>query len=140
MSRPRPTVLISDDEPLMVSALARQARREGLDFLSDTSSERVLELVRTHRPEVVILDINQRIDGRDLLAQLKRDPETRNTAVVVLSGNDDQFTRTLCLQLGADDYQTKPVDPTFMIRVARLAHERASGPRNDGGGSAISAA
>ncbi len=120
----RPTILISDDEPLMVSALAREARREGLHFISDTSSEHVVDLVRNHQPDVVILDINQRIDGRDLLARLKSDPQTRDTHVVVLSGIEDQYTRTLCLQLGAADYQTKPLDPTFMIRIARLARER----------------
>jgi DNA-binding response OmpR family regulator len=128
MSTTCPTILISDDEPLMVSALAREARREGLHFISDTSSEHVVELVRRHQPEVVILDLNQRVDGRDLLARLKRDPETARAHVVVLSSVEDQFTRTLCLQLGADDYQTKPMDPTFMTRIARTARAKAGAP------------
>jgi two-component system, OmpR family, response regulator AdeR len=122
-----PIVLISDDEPLMVSALAREARRYGLHFISDTSSEHVHELARRHRPEVIILDINQPVDGRDLLSRLKKDPATRDCRVIVLSATEDQFTRTLCLELGADDYQTKPVDCTFMIRIARLARATAAG-------------
>jgi two-component system, OmpR family, response regulator AdeR len=130
-----PVILISDDEPLMVSALAREARRHGLHFISDTSSEHVHELAQRHRPDVIILDINQHIDGRDLLSQLKRDPITRDCRVIMLSAVEDQFTRTLCLELGADDYQTKPVDSMFMARVARLAHAvaaqnpRASAPK-----------
>jgi two-component system, OmpR family, response regulator AdeR len=121
-----PVILISDDEPLMVSALAREARRHGLHFISDTSSEHVHELAQRHRPDVIILDINQNIDGRDLLSRLKKDPITRDCRVIVLTAIEDQFTRTLCLELGAHDYQTKPVDSTFMIRVARLARETAA--------------
>lgn len=116
-----PVVLISDDEPLIVSALAREAKRSGLTCISDTTSERVLELARQHRPAVIILDINQHQDGRDLLAQLKQDPATRDCKVIILSGVEDQFTRHVCFELGADDYEVKPFDPTFMTRVARLA-------------------
>ncbi|RKG72302.1 response regulator [Corallococcus exercitus] len=116
-----PTVLISDDEPLVVSALAREAKRSGLVCVSDTTSEHVLELARKHRPAVIILDINQHQDGRDLLAQLKKDPVTRDSKVIMLSGVEDQFTRHVCFELGADDYEVKPCDPTFMARIARLA-------------------
>ena len=123
-SKQAPTVLISDDEPLMVHALAREARRPGLSYLADTTAEHVIELARTHQPDVIILDVNQRIDGRDLLAKLKKDPETAGSTVIMLSGIEDQFTRRLCLELGAADYQTKPLDPTFMARVARIAAER----------------
>ncbi|AKQ63692.1 response regulator [Myxococcus hansupus] len=118
---PPPVVLISDDEPLIVSALAREGKRSGLNCISDTTSERVLELAREHRPAVIILDINQHQDGRDLLAQLKQDPSTRDCKVIILSAVEDQFTRHVCFELGADDYEVKPFDPTFMTRVARLA-------------------
>lgn len=116
-----PTILISDDEPLVVSALAREARRAGLHFISDTTSEHVLEMARAHRPAVIILDIHQHTDGRDLLARLKKDPETRDCKVVILTGVEDQFTRHVCFELGAVDYEVKPFDPTFMAKIARLA-------------------
>ena len=115
-----PLVLISDDEPLLVSALAREGRRSGLTCITDTTSEHVLELARQHHPAVIILDINQRRDGRDLLAQLKQDPATRDSKVIILSAVEDQYMRHLCFELGADDYEVKPFDATFMTRVARL--------------------
>jgi two-component system, OmpR family, response regulator AdeR len=118
---PSPVVLIADDEPLVVSALAREARRSGLASVADTTSERVLELARKHRPAVIILDLHQHQDGRDLLAQLKQDPDTRECKVIILSGVEDQFTRHVCFELGADAYEVKPFDHTFMTRVARLA-------------------
>jgi CheY-like chemotaxis protein len=116
-----PVVLISDDEPLVVSALTREARRSGLASVADTTSHLVLSLARRHRPAVIILDIHQHQDGRDLLAQLKQDPETRDCKVVILSGVEDQFTRHVCFELGAEAYEVKPFDPTFMTRVARMA-------------------
>ncbi len=117
----RPTILIADDEPLIVSALARQAKLAGLSFISDTSSAHVVELAKAHKPAVIILDIVQNVDGRDLLAQLKRDPETRHIKVIILSAIPDQYTRHLCFELGAVDYEVKPFDSSFMRKVARLA-------------------
>ena len=117
----RPTILISDDEPLLAKALARQATQHGLSYIVDTTSEHVQALARTHHPAVIILDLHQAQDGRDLLAQLKSDPETRGLKVVVLSGVEDQYVRRTCLELGADDYEVKPPGPVFMAKVARLA-------------------
>jgi DNA-binding response OmpR family regulator len=116
----RPTVLIADDEPLVVSALARSLRRAGFSFISDTTSEHVFQLAKDHQPALIVLDIHQKIDGRDLLAQLKKDPATRDIKVVVLSGVDDQFTRVLCLELGAEDYDVKPFDFTFISKLERM--------------------
>lgn len=117
----RPVVLIADDEPLVVRALARQLNRVGLRFISDTSSEQVVGLAKAHQPKVIILDVNQHIDGRDLLAALKKDPATRDIKVIMLSAREDQFVRHVCLQLGAVDYDVKPFDLAFARKVARLA-------------------
>ena len=116
----RPTILFSDDEPLLVAALQRQARRMGLDSIPDTTSD-VQALAKRHRPAVIVLDLHQRIDGRDLLAELKRDPETRDLKVIVLSAFEDQFVRRTCLELGALGYELKPFDPSFIRKLARIA-------------------
>ncbi|WP_444547785.1 response regulator [Stigmatella ashevillensis] len=118
---PSPIILISDDEPLLISALVREGRRAGLTCIGDSSAENVLSLARLHRPAVIILDIHQRLDGRDLLARLKQDPETRHCKVIILSGIEDQHMRHQCFKLGADAYEVKPFNATFMPRVARMA-------------------
>jgi CheY-like chemotaxis protein len=120
MSVHKPTVLISDDEPMLVAALSREARRVGLEAIADTTSD-VVGLAKRLHPDVILLDVHQRVDGRDLLALLKRDPDTCHVPVVVLSAVEDQFMRHTCLQLGAEDYEVKPFDPTFLRKVARLA-------------------
>jgi CheY-like chemotaxis protein len=116
----KPVVLISDDEPLLVNALSREARRVGLHAVPDTSSD-VVDIARALQPDVIVLDIHQKVDGRDLLASLKKDPGTAHLKVVILSANEDQFMRHLCLELGAEDYEVKPFDPTFIRRIARIA-------------------
>lgn len=123
-----PVILISDDEPLLVAALAREARRSGLTCLTDTTSEHVLELAREHHPAVIILDLLQHLDGRNLLAQLKQDPHTRDCKVVILSAIENQQMRHQCFQLGAHAYEVKPFSATFMPRIARLAAAASSPP------------
>jgi CheY-like chemotaxis protein len=125
---PNPLILICDDEPQIVSVLGRQAKRMGLKFIGDTDAHHVCDLAREHQPAVIILDIMQNIDGRDILAALKKDPATRNLKVIMLSAIEDQYTRQVCLELGADDYALKPFDLTFMSKVARLVAEQCGTP------------
>ncbi|MGQ0508963.1 MAG: response regulator [Myxococcaceae bacterium] len=91
-----------------------------------------MELAKQHKPAVILLDIIQNTDGRDLLAQLKGDPETKDIKVIICSALPDQYMRQLCFELGAVDYEEKPFDPLLMRRVARLAgvdnDQPAAGP------------
>ena len=107
-----------------MSALAREARHAGLAPITDTSGADVIDLAKKHRPEVIVLDVNHHVDGRDLLSKLKKDPETRDIKVVMFSGVYDQFVRRTCLELGALDYELKPLDARFMTKVARWAYAR----------------
>jgi len=116
-----PTLLISDDDQLLVSALTRYFRSQGVQVIADLNSN-VVELARAHQPTLIILDIAQSVDGRDLLAQLKRDLKTKHIDVFVVTGNSDPFVRARCFQLGASDYFIKPTDDRFFGRVnERLA-------------------
>ena len=117
----RATLLFADDSAEMVAALVRGAKKEGFSTLSDTTSTHVLELARAHRPDVIVLDLHQAVDGRDLLCDLKRDPQTRDIKVVMLSAEEDQTTRHECFNLGAEDYFVKPLDPLFFYRLSKIA-------------------
>jgi DNA-binding response OmpR family regulator len=120
-NRTRPTLLICDDDDSLARALAREAERLGLEPVVDTTSDQVEALAQTHQPAVILLDVNQKQDGRDLLAQLKKSPRTRHAKVVMLSGRDDEFLRSTCIELGAEDYEVKPPGPIFMRKIARMA-------------------
>lgn len=117
-----PKILISDDEPLLVKAIAREARRAGLEPVTVTSPELLQEAAVRLQPQVIVLDIHQRIDGRDLLAKLKHDPRTEHIPVLVLSGDEDQFLRHTCFELGARDYEVS--------RSTRCSCARSPGSRS----------
>lgn len=119
------TVLIADDDPVMLAGLCLQARYHGLQPIAVAEGE-VLSAARRHRPTVIVLDIHQRgFDGRDVLAQLKADPATCGSEVVVISGHEEHSTRAECLALGAAAFRRKPVEWEFMESVAHLAYDLA---------------
>ena len=126
-----PTVLISDDDDLLVSSLDRYFRSQGVEVIADLTSN-VVELARAHHPMLIILDLAQSVDGRVLLAQLKRDVQTRHIDVFVVTGNSDPFVRARCFQLGALDYFVKPTDDRFFGRcneyLARAMRHRLYQP------------
>lgn len=114
-------LLISDDDPAVLTSLARLARMAGFRPVLD-SEGKALQLARAHRPAVIILDIHQKgVDGRDLLARLKSDPQLRGAEVVVISGVEEPFTANECLALGAVAFKGKPLPDDFIAEIARLA-------------------
>ncbi len=128
----KPLVLIADDEPLIISTLARLVTRAGLSYIGESCSARVQEIAREFQPHLVLLDICQPVNGRDVLAGLKRDPLTRHITVVMLSAFDDPTTRALCSAWGATEFQKKPFPGSFIDRVVLLAQNAANsaaGPR-----------
>jgi len=116
----RPTLLISDSDSHVAWGLAREAEQLGFEPIVDTNNENLEELARVHRPAVILLDLQQKRDGRDQLALLKKDANTREAKVVMLTGVDDPFVRRTCLELGAEDVELMPPGPIFMKRVARM--------------------
>jgi CheY-like chemotaxis protein len=116
---PSPHILISDDDPLLVAAVTREATKLGMTVIADTTSTKVIQLAKQHRPAFILLDIRQPVDGRDILSMLKRDPETRDIKVIVLSGIEDQHTRLTCFKLGAEDYVVKPFGPALLTNISR---------------------
>jgi len=106
----------------------REAKKLGMTVIADTTSTKVMQLARQHRPAVILLDIRQPVDGRDILSMLKRDPETRDIKVIMLSGIEDQHTRLTCFKLGAEDYVVKPFGPTLLMNILRSISDTGLAP------------
>src|SRR5438552_1515462 len=113
-----PLVLISDDDTLLAHIMVRAARSAGMRAFSDTGS-RAPDLAARYHPDVVVLDVTQDIDGRELLAELKRDRRTRNIPVVMVSGKMDEEVKRACLELGAAECVAKPFPPRFFAHLAK---------------------
>lgn len=97
----------------------REANKLGMTVIADTTSTQVVQMAKQHHPAIILLDVRQPNDGRDILKALKKDPETQNIRVIMLSGIEDQHTRLTCLKLGAEDYVVKPFGPTLLTNISR---------------------
>ena len=121
-------VVVDDDERLL--ALARLARqKQGIRVTTATTAEEAWKLVHADAPDLVILDVVlPEMSGWELLRQLR---ETNDCLVMLLSGRDSDIDKARGLDLGADDYLTKPFSfLEFEARVRALlrrAPARASG-------------
>ena len=110
------TVLVIDDDPVILELLRVNFEIEGLDVICAADGEEGFRRAKAERPDVVISDIMMpRRDGLQLLADLKGDPITEDLPVILLSAKAQKTEVQQGLDLGADDYITKPFDPLELI-------------------------
>jgi len=122
-----PTILISDDEPMVCSALVRALRRRGIRAEADCAGD-VHGHAKRCRPSLIILDFIQPVDGMTQLSRLRQDPETACIPVVVVSAVDSEARREECRRLGAVDFASKPFDEGFVERLVHLALAAGTAP------------
>ena len=110
------TVLVIDDDPVILELLRVNFEIEGFDVICATDGEDGLRRAQADRPDVVISDIMMpRRDGLQLLTELKADPATENLPVILLSAKAQKSEVQHGIDMGADDYITKPFDPLELI-------------------------
>jgi DNA-binding response OmpR family regulator len=145
------TVVVIEDDPHIADLVELYLRRDGFRVLQATDGEAGLALVERERPALVVLDIGLPgdLDGFDVCRQLvdgrRAGPPT--VPVLVLSARDDEADRVLGLELGADDYVTKPFSPRELVarvrailRRAAAGHDLGHPPVVEVGGVAVDAA
>lgn len=108
------TVLVVDDDPRVLSMIARAFRREGYETLTASTGRDAVRLARTHQPFAVTLDvIMPDMDGWEVLSKLKNDPKTADIPVIIVSVSNDRDTG---FALGAVGYVTKPVSRDVLVK------------------------
>lgn len=111
----RGRILIVDDEPNNRTVLERHLGRQGYDVVCACDGALALDVVRQSSFDLVLLDVRMpRMDGHEVLRQLKRDPATRDIPVVMISAADDLSTIAACIEAGADDFLPKPFDAVIL--------------------------
>jgi two-component system phosphate regulon response regulator PhoB len=121
-SMTRGTILIVDDEEDILELVKLNLAREGYDVLTATSGEQALKLAQAHQPELVILDLMlPGIDGLEVCKILKRNPKTEQMRVVMLTAKSEESDIITGLELGADDYITKPFSAKVLVARVRRA-------------------
>lgn len=116
---PRGSILVIDDDAVVRSMLARRLEQSGHDVSTAKNGREGLEAVRAEAFDVVLLDVLMpELDGYQVLEQLKKDPKLRHIPVVMITALDDMESAVRCIELGADDYLPKPIDP--VVLAARI--------------------
>ena len=109
------SLLVVDDDPVNRSMLSRSLEAGGHEVTTVESGAEALELVASQDFDVVLLDVVMPgMDGYQVLERLKDDPELRHLPVVMVTAVDDVASAVRCIELGADDYLSKPVDPILL--------------------------
>jgi DNA-binding response OmpR family regulator len=120
------TILVVDDEPKIATLARDYLEHAGFAVLTASDGTSALATIRQRRPDLVVLDLGlPGLDGLDVTRELRRDS---TIPIVMLTARDDELDKLLGLELGADDYLTKPFSPRELVARVRAVLRRADRP------------
>lgn len=122
-------VLVLDDEPAICDALQAYLEREGFRVTVTRTLAQALDAYRIANPDLMILDVTLP-DGSGLDVLRAASDDGRRTPAIVLTARGDEIDRIVGLELGADDYVTKPFSPREVVARVRAIIRRASGAQH----------
>ena len=118
-------ILIADDDPHIRQLLAFALAKAGLNTIEAEDGEAALAAAESHAPDLVVLDINMpRMDGIETCRRLRA---RSDLPILFLSSRDDEIDRVLGIELGADDYVTKPFSPREVVARVIAILRRTTG-------------
>lgn len=121
-------ILLVDDEKDVVDLLAFHLKNAGFQTIAAYQGEDALAKIQKDLPALVVLDLMlPGIDGIEICKRLKRDPATAALPVIMLTAKGDEVDKLLGLELGADDYITKPFSPREVVLRVKSVLRRAKG-------------
>src|SRR5947209_2788532 len=121
------TIVVVEDDANIADLVEMYLRQEGFRVVQATDGQRGIDAVRTQRPRLVILDVGLPggIDGLEVCRRVRSDSAV---PVLMLTARDGEVDRVLGLELGADDYVTKPFSPRELVARVKAILRRADGP------------
>jgi len=121
-------VLVVDDEPDAVELVSFNLKAAGYEVVTADDGNEAIKRARQHSPDLVLLDVMlPEVDGLEVCKLLRRDPVTSGVPIIMLTARAAEIDRVLGLELGADDYMTKPFSPReLVLRVKNLLKRRQS--------------
>lgn len=125
-ARVKPKILVVDDEPDALELIAYNLKNAGLEVVTAEDGETALQLARAHLPDLILLDLMlPEVDGLEVCKILRRDAATSAIPIIMVTAKAAEMDRVLGLELGADDYVTKPFSPReLVLRVKNLLRRR----------------
>ncbi len=121
------TILVVDDEHKIVELVQDYLKQAGYRVLTARDGQTALTLARHERPDLIVLDLMLPggVDGLDVCRSVRRDPALTGTPIIMLTARTEEADRLIGLELGADDYVTKPFSPREVVARVRAVLRRA---------------
>ena len=137
MTTAKAEVLIVEDEPEIAELIEFLAERAGMRARTIHSGKLALELIRREKPDVIVLDLMlPDLDGLEVCRRLKQSDDTRGIPIVMVTAKGEEADIVAGIELGADDYVTKPFSPRVLMARLRNVLRRngavdEASPKND---------
>lgn len=125
---PGPLMLVADDDPAMRALMSTILKSQGFEVAEAVDGVEALDQAQRLSPAVLLLDMEMpRLDGFGVLEALRRRLVGRAVPVIVVTAHDDPATEAKCIELGAEDYLTKPIQPSSLVVRIRAVLRRVEG-------------
>ncbi len=121
-----PTILVVDDEPQIVRLVRAYLEEAGFRVVTASDGEQALYVARHERPDLIVLDILMpKMDGLEFTRRIRQE---QDVPIIMLTARVEETDRIVGLELGADDYVTKPFSPRELVARVRAVLRRAQSP------------
>lgn len=125
-------ILVVDDEPDIVELVTYNLKKEGFEVTSATDGEEALIKIRKGKFNLIVLDLMlPGMQGMELCRVLRNDPGTENLPIIMLTAKGEEVDRILGLEIGADDYISKPFSPRELVARVKAVLRRVSEKPSD---------
>ena len=120
---PKGKILLVDDEKKIISLVRAYLEREGYEVIEATDGQQAVEAFRRSTPDLIVLDLMlPKLDGLEVCREIRR---TSAVPIIMLTARDEDADKLIGLELGADDYMTKPFSPRELVARVRAVLRRA---------------
>lgn len=122
-------ILLVDDEPNIIELARMYLEQEGYEIATATDGEQALTRIEHDKPDLIVLDLMlPRIDGWEVCRRTRSESDV---PILMLTARDDDIDKIVGLELGADDYMTKPFNPRELVARIKAILRRVSGSRRE---------
>jgi len=109
-------IVVVDDEPFILRSLSYVLKREGYQVFSATNGEEAVQVIRDVKPELLFLDVMMpKKSGFEVCREIKSDPDLKDVYVVLLTARGQASDKVAGMELGADEFMTKPFSPSKIV-------------------------
>ncbi len=115
-----PKILVVDDEPFICRSLTFVLKKGNFDVIEARDGEEALEAIRTHKPDLVFLDVMMpKVNGFEVTQEIRSDSAYDDVKIILLTAKGQECDREVGKTAGANDYMTKPFSPSKILDRAR---------------------